>query len=316
MVNKSRPFSEDIEELESLYGHIYDYSEAVYTGCFGKLKIICKKHGKFEMSLSSHLRGRGCVSCRKEKEAATKLQKFISQSKKVHGDRYDYSKVVYSGSKSLVSIICKVHGEFEQRAESHKSGNGCAQCYNDSIRHTQEQVIQDYKTVHGNLYDYSEVNYKSAKDTIVVICRKHGPFTIVSNTHKNGVGCAKCSNSKGELRILSYLESNKFSYDAQWVVGQNPATGKDLMLDFYIHGRGVGIEFDGIQHHKPVKHFGGRSVFFGVVYRDQVKEDLCQEKGIFLIRIPHTHIDNIEEILDYELNSRISFHELEASGEI
>ena len=38
---------------------------------------------------------------------------FISKAKKVHADEYDYSQVNYVNAKTLVTIICPVHGAFE-----------------------------------------------------------------------------------------------------------------------------------------------------------------------------------------------------------
>ena len=37
---------------------------------------------------------------------------FIEKSRKVHGDKYDYSQVEYVHNKIKVCIICPIHGEF------------------------------------------------------------------------------------------------------------------------------------------------------------------------------------------------------------
>lgn len=54
---------------------------------------------------------------------------FVTKAKFVHGDKYDYSKSVYIGSKSKLKIICPIHGEFEQLPFAHIQGQGCPQCY-------------------------------------------------------------------------------------------------------------------------------------------------------------------------------------------
>ena len=43
----------------------------------------------------------------------SKTQVFIEKARVKHGDRYDYSKVVYVRSKDKVIITCKEHGDFE-----------------------------------------------------------------------------------------------------------------------------------------------------------------------------------------------------------
>jgi DNA polymerase III sliding clamp (beta) subunit (PCNA family) len=59
---------------------------------------------------------------------------FIKKSKKIHGDKYDYSLSIYTTSKNKLTIICPKHGEFSQRASSHigKQKQGCKMCANDS----------------------------------------------------------------------------------------------------------------------------------------------------------------------------------------
>lgn len=55
-------------------------------------------------------------------------EEFIEKAEKVHGDRYDYSKVNYTDSKTKVCIICPIHGEFLQSPAKHLQGQGCKQC--------------------------------------------------------------------------------------------------------------------------------------------------------------------------------------------
>ena len=54
---------------------------------------------------------------------------FIEKSKEIHGDAYDYSKVIYGGAKTKVTIICKECGtEFYQTPTNHLKGHGCPLC--------------------------------------------------------------------------------------------------------------------------------------------------------------------------------------------
>ena len=52
-------------------------------------------------------------------------ESFIEEARKVHGDKYDYSKVDYVDAHTPITIICPNHGEFEQTPNSHLSGHGC-----------------------------------------------------------------------------------------------------------------------------------------------------------------------------------------------
>ena len=61
--------------------------------------------------------------------AADNKESFILKAKAKHPiENYDYSKVVYNGSKNPVEIICPQHGSFMQRPTDHLSGCGCWRC--------------------------------------------------------------------------------------------------------------------------------------------------------------------------------------------
>ena len=62
-----------------------------------------------------------------------KTIEFINKAKEVHGDKYDYTKVVYENNLKEVIIICKEHGDFLQLPKTHKRGNGCNNCGRDKI---------------------------------------------------------------------------------------------------------------------------------------------------------------------------------------
>ena len=86
-------------------------------------------------------------------------KEFIQKSREIHGDKYDYSKSVYNGSKNKTCIICKKHGEFWQKAYIHLKGSGCIKCFNEEKRgksrqHDANWFIQKAKEIHGNKYDY------------------------------------------------------------------------------------------------------------------------------------------------------------------
>jgi 3-methyladenine DNA glycosylase AlkC len=88
---------------------------------------------------------------------------FINKAIKKHGDKYDYSNVVYEKSNKHVIIICKIHGEFIQTPNKHLLYNGCKKCSMSKIiektKLTTEIFINKSKFVHNNVYDYSKTEY-------------------------------------------------------------------------------------------------------------------------------------------------------------
>jgi hypothetical protein len=102
---------------------------------------------------------------------------FISKCKVRFGDLFDYSKVKYVNSQTPVTIICKEHGPFSKSPNAFLvSKFGCTKCGRISLRITQEELLNEFKNIHGDRYDYSLVNYVRRSEPIEIICRVHGSF--------------------------------------------------------------------------------------------------------------------------------------------
>ena len=76
---------------------------------------------------------------------------------------------------------------------------------------------------------------------------------------------------------------------------------KPLPFDFYLPNYNICIEYDGEQHFKPIKYFGGQKAFQSQQQKDEIKNKYCQDNKIKLIRISYMDYDNIEKILNKEL---------------
>jgi hypothetical protein len=91
------------------------------------------------------------------------LERFIEQSKLVHDDRYDYSKVVYgSNNNDKVCIICKEHGEFWQTPRGHlNEKQGCPKCKLSKGELTLERYLQK-----NNVMYESQKRFLDCKDKL------------------------------------------------------------------------------------------------------------------------------------------------------
>lgn len=133
---------EFIEKSRQVHGDKYDYSKSIYVRSHDKIDIVCPKHGIFRQLAQAHMSGNGCPGCQKEWSETHKKNHiksvrsslgyntdiFIKKAKEVHGNKYDYSQVVYVNSKTKVKIICDKHGIFEQTPDSHLRGTNCPIC--------------------------------------------------------------------------------------------------------------------------------------------------------------------------------------------
>jgi hypothetical protein len=128
------------------------------------------------------------------------IEKFIHDAKEIHGDKYDYSKVTFRTSNDKVTIICPIHGEFQQKIQKHTKGQKCPNCamiYVGSLKRSNlEKFIELSKLKHGDKYDYSLVEYKTTHVKVKIICPKegHGVFEQTPASHQYGRGCPICRN--------------------------------------------------------------------------------------------------------------------------
>ena len=198
-----------VEKAKKKYGDKYDYSKVEYNGYNVKVCIICQEHGEFWQTPDRFLQGRGCPRCGLElmKKSLTKTSdEWIEEARKIHGDKYDYSKVEYKNAHTKVCIICPKHGEFWQTATKHITckKSGCPICAREKQTLTTEEFIRRAKQIHGNKYDYTKTKYVNQKTKVCIICPKHGEFWQLPNGHLEGKGCYEC----GRERTVSSLFSN------------------------------------------------------------------------------------------------------------
>lgn len=276
---KRKTHNEFLDDLRKINPNVEVLTE--YNGDKNYITVKCLIDGNVWKTKPRWLmKGVGCQICydrRRGDKTRFSVDKFIEKARKVHGDKYDYSKVEYKNNKTKVCIICPVHGEFEMRPDHHLSGQGCPKCANKYI--TTEEWIDNANEMHKNFYNYSLVEYKNNRTPIKIICPKHGEFWQTPDKHLSGQGCPICCKSKLETVLTSKLneEGLKFEYQKRfdWLGKQS--------LDFYLPDYNIAIECQGIQHFEPVAIFGGEEEFNLILKRDINKNFLCHENGVRLI---------------------------------
>jgi len=211
------------------------------------------------------------------------LISFIETSKKKHGNKYDYSDVNYIDRYTYVNIKCLVHGVFLQRPSDHLNGNGCKKCIGRYVSDTESFIIKANK-IHNNRYIYDKTLYVKNSDKLEIFCKHHGYFQQFASIHLRGSGCPRCCNSRGELLIYKYLSSNSIEHIQQYTY-KNCKNILCLRFDFYLPNYNILIEFNGLQHYKPINFFGGKKAFKKQVKKDNIKKKYCKDNNITLIII-------------------------------
>ena len=303
---------EFIEESNKVHGvGRYDYSKVNYKNINTKVIIICHNHEEpyeFKQTPNNHLQGHGCKKCQYEKISINQkmtLEEFIEQSRKIHGDKYDYSKVNYVDSQTKVIIICPKHSDFKQKPNHHLRGEGCRKCAleQQSIRQTLtlEEFIEQSRKIHGDKYDYSKVKYISGDIEVIITCPKHGDFPQTPNAHSRGQGCPKCNSSKGEVVVRNWLIKNKIEFEEQKRF-DDCRDKRKLPFDFYLPQYNLCIEYDGEQHFnahsfncKKESKKQRLENLKKLQSHDQIKNNYCKSHNINLLRIKYD--ENTEEKL-------------------
>lgn len=207
--------AECFRRCREVHGEQYNYVESSYTGADKKITIICPEHGSFTMRAGAHQLGSGCKECakvsRKMKRGAIKTQEdFLRLAGEKHGDFYDYSKTVFKKTSCPVTIICRIHGEFEIKPADHvgrEKARGCSKCGSRPGYMTKKEFIKLANDTHDGRYDYSKVKKipdpadakKTGRpQTVRIKCKKCKKFfeqTAFKHVYQKK-GCPKCATKK------------------------------------------------------------------------------------------------------------------------
>ncbi len=281
-INRST-LNEFIYYANKIHNNKYDYSKSNYINRNKKLIIICQKHGEFQQTPNAHKRGQGCPKCGLKilsDRFTPSTKDFVNNAIQLHKNKYDYSKVNYINSHTKICIICQKHGEFQQTPDNHLQGKGCSDCrYENNAKlklKTKSEILNTFKKIHGNLYDYSKFIYEGISKKSIIICRIHGEFLQDACHHINRQqGCPRCNCgytiSKPEIEFLNYLKIPDTKESRQKRIIKYDVDGYDgktnVIYEFlgdYYHGNPMLYESD--RYNKTCHKT------FGQLYNDTLKK--------------------------------------------
>lgn len=206
---------------------------------------------------------------------------FISKSKEVWKDKYDYSLVEYKNMKTKIKIIYN-DWIFLQKAEDHLLGKMC------ELRWDTNRFIFESKKIHGDDYDYSKTVFKNMNTKVILL--KDG-VEYLQNPNKNLMG-------RKPERVRRLRSTGGFIDDARSIWGYKYDYS---LVDYKGSHIEVLIKYDGvIYRQKPVQHLLGYNC-----ERDTIKnqEDFlrkCYEKHgnkYDYSLVEYTGIDNKVKII-------------------
>lgn len=303
------------EFLKDVYDSVGNEYEVLGKYKLSNIRILMK-HNKcsheWEVFPAQFLRGTRCPKCSPSivgnKKRLNQGKRFVQKVKEVHGDEYLVLSE-YKGSHEYVEVKHVTCGRiYEVQATGILSGAGCLQCFNETRGKHRTLSQQEYKDrvmkKHGDEY---EPIGKYVNDITPILVRHktcgHEWKVKPYNFMRRGTGCPQCKESKGERRISVFFDYSFYKYERQYKIDecrQKLALPFDFAI-FHENKLICLIEYQGIQHYKPVDLFGGEENLKDIQKRDKIKRDYCKANNIPLIEIPYSEKE-IESKLKIELD--------------
>lgn len=160
------------------------------------------------------------------KKSINSFKTLEKRCNKIHNNFYNYSEFIFKKNNISSTIICPIHGKFEQKMNNHLSGQGCYKCSllsrSKKRRSSIEDILNKANEVHNYKYDYSKFEYINTNTKSIIICPEHGEWETIMQTHIKGTGCPKCGlikmansrryNLEYLIEKANTIHNHKYSY--------------------------------------------------------------------------------------------------------
>lgn len=295
---KKRTYEEFLNDLYSVNKDIIILTKKEeYINGSTKVHCKCRIDGhEWWAKPETLLRGVGCPKCsgRISEDDFKKQLLIVNPTINLIGK--------YLGSDIKTTFKCLIDGYVWEATPYHiLHGSGCPMCR--SKKQSERQILShdEYlKRLRNITNDIIPVE-KYIKNNIPIIhkCLKCGHEWKVSPNSliTERAGCPCCNSSKGERRIIKFLEDNNITFEFQKSFDDLKNINL-LYYDFYIPSLNVLIEYDGEFHYIDIFKNGS---FEDSKIRDMLKDEYANKNNIKLIRIPYWDFNNIETILEAQL---------------
>lgn len=270
-------------------GRYYLVSE--YEKADKRIQLMHEDCGEIYKTTLNHFTydGRRCPCEHKKKKA----DKFAAKFNKEANGEYTQLTSYESVHKKIGIRHNECGHEYYTEPNSWNRGTRCPNCFGHRRKTTEEfsKEVQDlsrgeYKLKDGEKYINNSTNIK--------FHHVEGCGYVYEATPKDfrrGNRCPVCKESKGERLVRYLLEDQEVFFETEKVFKDLHTNGAYLPYDFYIPESNLLIEYDGMQHFKPMGYFGGEQKLESQKRRDRKKDEYAKNKGIRLLRIPYYYSD-------------------------
>lgn len=206
---------------------------------------------------------------------------FIKESKKIYGNRFDYTLTNYINSTTKVKLHDSITGKvYEQIPNLHLNKHT-----NKSL--TKESFIQSSMIISNYNYNYDNTYFKNLTTKCIINCYEHGDFEVKPYDHLNyGKICPYCDESNFSKKVSYFLNKKNICFTKQFKFKENSDINI-LPFDFYIPSIRMCIDFI------PENSLNINQLKIN----DKIKNDYCENNYINILKIKYFEIDKINNIL-------------------
>lgn len=238
----------------------------------------------------------GCVKCKNDKN-------FKYQIKKIFGDKLNIISE-YIDYLSDIKVECQsCNHKWISKPKNLIAGYGCVKCGHvekgKKLVKKHSVFLSEINSVYGDKLSILE-KYTDCRNRIKVKCNVCNYEWSPISGRLSYRGCPKCNFSKGELLISNILNEMQINFKPQYIFeGLKTDMNGTPIFDFAvfdeINNIKCIIEYDGEQHFKPAKKWGGEKKFKRQKEIDKFKTNYCNTNNIKIIRIPYTELNKINK---------------------
>lgn len=248
--------------------------------------------------IRSRVDGVGCPICsgRKVAKSNSLASKFPKIAEMLHrtknGELTGFDFTPYSSK--LVWWQCPEGSDhvWQATAANVVNGSTCPVCMGRKITETNNLAVLFPKLIEEWDFEKNSLNPNlispGTKEKAWWICslnNEHKWHSNINDRTNKDSGCPICAIklNVSEVEMLDLIKQIfpgvdvKYRYKPKWLLR--------MELDVFIPSINVGLEYQGVQHFKPIDFFGGEETFIEQVKRDKLKKEICQSKGVTLIEV-------------------------------
>lgn len=283
-----------------------------YIGNKTKVNFRCKIHNNVFKTVINNFLTRHSGYCECSQNKRWNWQERIQQcEERIRKENLPYTftidKTKYKNQRSPINIHCN-HCDKDWTTTIAQFLNKKCKCpsctpYHRrySIEDRKKQVLQiidleklDYRLIKID----DDYNTKYSMTKLHLYCNKcECEWTTKINDFVNsGHRCPHCNKSTGETKISTFLKEHNVNFEREYRFNDCKYKYR-LPFDFYLQEYNLCIEYDGIQHFKPVTFAGKNDLFCTerfrqTVEKDNIKNQFCLDRGIKLLRFNYLHSDS------------------------